>query len=213
MLVGVEDVTLDVVPNPFLDAIRRHSEFFNPERQPASARARHRLQQLKDALCYRYSYALPSPELLGVLAANAPLVEMGAGRGYWASLLKAGGVDIIAYDECPAAQGEAIVDNQYLSSAHAYAYTDILPGEPKDLIRHPDRALFLCWPPINNMAEDCLKWFQGDTLIYLGTGSQGMDAPDRFFEKLVRRWTPEASFPVEPSAWDVDEKMIVYRRQ
>ena len=213
MLLEIERVPLDKVLDPFGEAIRRRPELLDRRERSVSSHFYDRLQQMRDALCYRYSYALPNPELLGVLAAHAPLVEMGAGRGYWASLLKAGGVDVIVYDECPAVRGGQIVGNQYLSPLNTYAYTDVLMGEPRDLARHPDRTLFLCWPPINNMAEDCLKWFRGGTSVYLGTGPKGMDAPDRFFEKRDRDWVPEESLAVIPSMWNVTERMTVYRRR
>jgi hypothetical protein len=209
----IETITFADVANPFLEAIERHPELLHQDKIGLSSHSYRRRQQLRDGLCYRYSYALPTPELLGALASYEPIVEMGAGRGYWASLLRAAGVDVIAYDEWPARKGAPIVGNQYLSPLNTHAYTDVLRGGPRDLARHSDRALFLCWPPIGNMAEDCLKWFDGDTLIYLGTGPDGMDAPDRFFEKLAKRWTPEASWVVEPSIWDTKEEMTVYRRR
>ena len=46
-----------------------------------------------------YSWSVPTEEALRLLALHQPLVELGAGAGYWASLLKQLPVDILAFDE------------------------------------------------------------------------------------------------------------------
>ncbi len=50
------------------------------------------------ALIAAYSHAVPNLEALRVLGGLAPLLEIGAGSGYWARLLKDLGTDILAYD-------------------------------------------------------------------------------------------------------------------
>ncbi len=44
----------------------------------------------------KYSWALPNEELLTEIASRSPIIEIGAGNGYWASLLSKKGADIIA---------------------------------------------------------------------------------------------------------------------
>jgi len=56
----------------------------------------------RDPACHLTAYAIPSTEALEALAGlGMPLVECGAGTGYWASLLRARGVEITAYDIAP----------------------------------------------------------------------------------------------------------------
>jgi hypothetical protein len=63
----------------------------------------HRLNQL----CLRplqrvYSCGIPTDASLAALAAlGTPLAELGCGTGYWARLLRARGVDVVAYDIRP----------------------------------------------------------------------------------------------------------------
>src|SRR6202050_3520431 len=52
-------------------------------------------------LAQRYSYVFPDDRSLTALAALGPLVEIGAGTGYWAFRLRALGVDIVAFDQAP----------------------------------------------------------------------------------------------------------------
>ena len=48
-------------------------------------------------LAQRFAYVLPEPHLLDVIRRYPPLVELGAGTGYWAYLLRLTGADVIAY--------------------------------------------------------------------------------------------------------------------
>ena len=45
-----------------------------------------------------YAWAIPDERALKIIREYGPIVEMGAGRAYWARLLEARGVDIVAYD-------------------------------------------------------------------------------------------------------------------
>ena len=57
----------------------------------------------------KFSYAIPNDEALDLILSYSPIVEMGAGLGYWAYLLDQKGCDIVAYDIDPIP-----VDNKYL---------------------------------------------------------------------------------------------------
>ena len=52
-------------------------------------------------LAQHYAYVFPSASTLAMLAGLGPLVEMGAGTGYWAHRLRSIGVDIAAFDHAP----------------------------------------------------------------------------------------------------------------
>jgi hypothetical protein len=52
-----------------------------------------------------YSWAVPTDEAIAAIANASPfgVVEVGAGTGYWAMLLRHRGVDVLAYDRTPVA--------------------------------------------------------------------------------------------------------------
>ena len=128
-------------------------------------------------------YAVPNDVALEVLAAHAPLVEVGAGTGYWAAVLQQRGVDILAFDaEPPSAE----MSNNFF---YDFAFTDVLKGAGATIFgQRPElakRALVLVWPnnadAIDNpeFAEtghpiwdaDCLEQYiaaGGATVIYVG---------------------------------------------
>lgn len=90
-------------------------------------------------------------------AAASGLVEIGAGTGYWAWLLRERGVDIVAYDRrppsAPAVNGHHAVRYQG-EAVNAPPFVEVVEGGPEMAAMHPDRALFLCWPPQEQEEEE-----------------------------------------------------------
>ena len=94
-------------------------------------------------LAQRYSYVFPDDRSLAALARLGPLVEMGAGTGYWAYRLRALGTDVVAFDQAPP---DGARPNRY--HATTPTWTEVVAGDHTILTRYSDRALLLCWPPL-----------------------------------------------------------------
>jgi len=116
-------------------------------------------------LAQRYAYVVPDEPSLSLLGELGPIVEMGAGTGYWACRLRARGVDVIAYDLAPPGGARA---NRY--HAPTATWSDVVAADHTILARHPDRALFLCWPPLFSSLGDCLAFYGGTTVALIGDG-------------------------------------------
>lgn len=69
--------------------------------QPWPAHAALRAWREAGRECHFYAYAPPTAAALAALAARAPLVEVGAGTGYWARCLRGAGAAVAAYDAAP----------------------------------------------------------------------------------------------------------------
>jgi hypothetical protein len=110
-----------------------------------------------------HAFSQPTEEALAELARHAPLVEIGAGTGYWAHLLRERGVDIVAYDRDPP---DGTLRNRYF--AGAVAWTEVLEGDETALPAHSDRALLLLDPEPGPMAAACLASYGGQVVIYGG---------------------------------------------
>ena len=117
------------------------------------------------ALAQRFSYVVPDRTSLDMLHALGPLIELGAGTGYWAAKLRALGTDILAFDQAPP-------DGDTLNRYHAptATWSEVHRGDQRALAEHPDRALFLCWPPLFSSLGDCLRWYSGNTVACIGDG-------------------------------------------
>ena len=160
----------------------------------------------RHAFIDQYSFAVPSREALAAIARFSPLIEIGAGTGYWAKLLRKAGADVLAFDLAPPALGS--------SNPHGWTWThtEVLPGGTEKLLEHPDRTLFLCWPPYASaMAARCLELYQGEHLVYIGEGVSGCTGDDRFHELLERAWVciETVDIPHWPS---VHDQLEVYQR-
>jgi len=55
----------------------------------------------------RYAFGVPDRGALEAIARYAPIVELGAGTGYWAYLFAEPRVDIAAYDLAPLTRSDA----------------------------------------------------------------------------------------------------------
>lgn len=100
------------------------------------------LHEVRRKAVARYAWAIPSDDALEVVAKHGPIVEIGAGTGYWAALLASRGVDIVCYDGDPPVAGA--INHWHEEEG---VYHPVEQGGPEMAALHPDRTLFLCWPP------------------------------------------------------------------
>lgn len=129
----------------------------------------------REDLVKKYAWAIPNEEAIRVLCKYSPIIEIGAGTGYWAHLIEQAGGDILAFDEDP-------YTNQWCDGSK---YFPVQEGCEGTLMYHPDRTLLLCWPPYQHlMAQSCLEFYEGDHIIYVGE-SYGCTGSDEFENILV----------------------------
>jgi hypothetical protein len=155
----------------------------------------------------RYAFAVPTSEALETISRYAPIVELGAGTGYWAWLLRQRGVDCLAYDLAPPDQ---------VANPHAFrplTWTTVEPGSVEVLQKHSGRALFLCWPPYRDpFAAQALTAYAGSTFIHIGEPRGGHTADDTFFDALEHAWQPveHVALPNWPGTRDA---LTVFKRR
>jgi len=127
-------------------------------------------------MCKRYSWAIPTQTELDIIATYGPIVDLGAGRGYWAYLLQQMDVNVVAYDSMP----PHTHDNKFCCGGEPWFPVEY--GDETILTRHSDHTLMLVWPCGN--ASSALDLYRGNTIIYIGEGRGGCCASDRFFDNL-----------------------------
>lgn len=154
-----------------------------------------------------YAWAIPNEEALDTLAKLAPIVEMGAGTGYWAWLLRVRGVDVMAYDKAP----------PRLAKKNAFSFTcqwtGVLPGRPAKLAKYSNRTLFLCWPDYRtDFASRCIEAYTGDTVVYVGEGRGGCTGDDKFHDLLEFGWGCQKTVQI-PRWGGIYDAMFVWRRK
>jgi len=140
------------------------------------APCQHRLPLQLIVLNY-FAYSTPTQEALQVLGSHAPLIEVGAGKGYWAGMLT--GADIIATDSSPQ-------DNRWTVGA---PFTEVQRLTAHEAVeQYPDRTLVMMWPPVSGVAQDALQRYKGKHFVYVGGYDASLCADSAFFELLSREW-------------------------
>ncbi len=150
-----------------------------------------------------FAWAVPNEAALAALVARAPIVEIGAGSGYWAARLRERGAVVHAYDVTVGA------GNNW---GHTKTWTAVLPGDETRVDDHPDCTLFLCWPAGGPMAVSALRRYRGPCLAYVGEPRGGSTATAEFFDELERGW--EETQHVAIPQWDgMQDALRIYRRR
>lgn len=211
MLVAVTH-TMTKIQNDYLEAfLAKPSARSYLDYSVRDFEGRPRYIDIRKEMVHKYSWAVPALPALEALHALGPLVEIGAGLGYWAFLLRQLGADILAYDEEPDP-----LKNTYTSEEAArikiVPWTEVLKGGPEKAWEHRNRALFLCWPPYDDpMAYRCLVQYGGQRIALIGEGRGGCTADDKFFRRLHAGW--EQTDEIDIPQWDgIHDYLSIYRR-
>lgn len=170
--------------------------------------------------CHFYAFATPSEKAITKLRSLSPIVEIGAGTGYWAHVIQrahaaeagrsGAAVEVLAYDKNPPTNALKSAPNEY--HGRCRAWTTVLKGGAEVLHNHHSSTLLLCYPPPDSsMALDALRTYKGSTVAYVGEW-QG-DTGTRSFEALLSR-----AFFVEevvqlPNWGDTCYSLMVWRRK
>lgn len=154
-------------------------------------------------LIEKYAWVIPSQEALNVLVRNGPILEVGAGSGYWAYLVKKKGGDIVA-----TTAKSLQTDDRHHSPEKAWTEVEDLDALTAVEKYSRGRALLLCRPPHKtDMAYKAAKRYielGGRKIIYIGETRNGCCADNDFFDLLSARTkrTKRVVLPLLPTGSD-----------
>ena len=151
--------------NPYIEAvadlrkgIKYWDDFFNPEFEAKRNAVWEDLDGKSYELCRRYAWAIPDERCLRIIKNFSPLIEIGAGKGFWASLLRQNNVNILAFDK-------------FSDKKDGTSWSEVKRGGPEVLTKPVagGRNLLLCYPDESeSMAIQCLENFTGEHIIHIG---------------------------------------------
>jgi len=135
---------------------------------------------LRDEVIKQFGFGLPSQELLDVLEQHQPIVEIGAGTGYFTKLMKNRGIDVIGTD---------------IGIGQRFAAGSLDPQQlrmqAKTAVRcYRDRTVFCSWPSLwETWFRQALRAMQiGQKLIVIEEDACAEDSTweyrDQSFDKL-----------------------------
>jgi hypothetical protein len=142
-----------------------------------------------------YAHAIPTADVIHKIVKHSPIVEIGAGTGYWAHFIAECGGDVVAFDKA--------VPERY--------WFKVKKGGPRMAARYPERTLLLCWPSYDvPFAQECLDHYKGSTLIYIGEW-RGCTADEAFHDTLERDWKHVETIEI-PQWFGIHDCLWIYER-
>jgi len=152
---------------------------------------------LKMAIARHFAWAVPTEEAIACIRKHAAgVVEVGAGSGYWTWLMRQAGIVVAAFDLDPP----------------PFTWSEVRRGDERVAHDHPDKALFLCWPPwASSMAVGALAAYRGERVVYVGEWMGGT-ADANFFALLVSCFECIDSVVI-PQWYMRDDRLLVFRRR
>lgn len=110
-----------------------------PPATPEGVIRRHELAASRKAFTQAWGFSIPCAEAVEALRALEPLVETGAGTGYWTALMRAAGHDVVATDLHPLGR------NAYGFEGGTHTEIEGLAGA-QAVRKYADRDVFCSWP-------------------------------------------------------------------
>ena len=175
--------------------------------------------------CWSLAFAVPSEAALQVLSQHSPIVEMGAGTGYWVHILQRRGIQCVAYDARPNAEalGAAAAaanggggggggGNEFHGDCPSF--TDVKRGGPNLLSesKWSNHTLLLCYPPPNKpMGYQAVNAFCGQHVIHVGEW-RGDTGDTQLEKEFGLKWDLVLRLPL-PNWGDTAEDLTVWRRK
>jgi len=153
----------------------------------------------------KFGFSIPCIEAVRAIAAGSPLVEVGAGSGYWTRLLKAAGADVVVTDI-----GEGQQGNYQITVGE-----DVTRLSAQDAVKKwPERNVFVSWPSYEmSWAFEMARLIQsGRTLFYIGEGNGGCTADDRFHRLMDREFHEAATIRI-PQWPGIHDRLYVMVRK
>jgi len=142
--------------------------------------------KFRSELIRNFSFAIPTEEAINELIKYNPLIEIGAGTGYWAYLINKYGGDIIAFDNN---ERDDEWNNVSKEKYFKKNWFDVKYGNEKMILNFPNRTLFMCWIEYGSeIGLECLKLYKKNYFLYIGEDGGGCCATDSFFDYLKKHW-------------------------
>lgn len=165
----------------------------------------------RDVSIKYFGMTIPTWAAIEKLVRYGPFIEVGCGLGYWAYLLRQQGADIIATDHKMPAQSEYHWGNKWGHNTRRWVPNIELWDAQDAAYAHTKRTLLMVWPCYDKpWAANALNAYVGQTVVYVGEGSGGCTADDRFHDMLATDWDPVDE--IDSIAWSGShDHILVYR--
>ena len=148
-----------------------------------------------------FGFAILNVETVQLIREYSPILEVGAGTGYWTMELAQAGVDILATDPTP---------GMYFEGSSLWTNVDMING-PEAMEKHPGRNLLICWPDREEWPSEVVAEFNCRHIIYVGEPRDGCTGNKRMFDILDERYELETRLEI-PRFQKIHDQLEIWRR-
>ena len=160
------------------------------------------LMNMRRECISKYGFAILTEKALRAVKKYAPIVEIGAGTGYWAYEFQKREIDYIATEPYP--------NGFHFNHSKLWVKMKKMTGV-KAARKYPDRTLLMCWPSYDERwPARAIKAYEGNQLIYVGEGRGGCTGDDRFHE-LLDSWDLKETINI-PQWIGIHDRIEVFER-
>lgn len=149
-------------------------------------------------MCSIFSFSIPTLEALQFITSYQPILEIGAGSGFWAALLKRNNCDIIA----------TTIDNESYPFSKKFSEIEYLPAIDA-IKKYPDRTVLCSWPSVDNWVEKALPYIKNNLIL---TGELESIASDKFYDILEDEFKEINTHPLPRWLILIKDVLNVYKR-
>ena len=149
-----------------------------------------------------FSFAIITGAAIQLIKQYSPILEIGAGMGYWAMELSKAGVNTVATDPTPGI---------YFEGCPRWSKIDLVDGL-EAMEKHPDRNLLLCWPEMREWPAEVVANFSGKHVIYIGEPRDGCTGSSQMFDLLEERYELEVRLEI-PQFQRIHDELEIWRRR
>lgn len=137
--------------------------------------------EVRNTFINKFGFCILTDEIAKTVATYGPLIEIGAGSGYWAHEIRCAGGDIIATDPGTGSYaGNGGWKNPWIEIERI--------GGVEAVTKYPERNLLTVWPDYSGAwAYETLCAFKGSTVLYAGE-NRGCTADDDFHDFLEKHF-------------------------
>jgi len=163
---------------------------------------RDRIDKWRYECTCKFGYSIPCSEVVEAVVRDSPILDVGAGTGYWTKILRDAGADVVASDIHVWKNAKLVfgVEIKKMDAAKAIKV-------------YPNRNVFMSWPSVHeSWAAEAVKQIQpGRLLFYLGEwkGCTGDDELHEFLEENFEN----GGGPAVPSWPCIHDSLYILRRK
>ena len=193
-------------PLNYLNSFDEHNEPWDHNKIVAHFSLRHEF-------IAKFGFAVITHEVIELLRGYQPLLEIGAGSGYWSYELQQAGIDSIATDSNTGKYYHRFVAGREDGNwKEKYTNVEVLTAR-RAIMKYPNRNLLTVWPDYDApWTTGMLRAFEGEYVIYVGEGTGGCTGSEKFHEMLETEYNDIADLTI-PQFDGIHDRLTVFKRK